>query len=396
MSLMVTTSLLGTMSLGALPVVAMTESNETAETGAGQTSGLGIIKGVVRDHAGKPIVDATVALFRTGSSKALRQVRSAADGSFILRVIPGKYSVFAVAQGFNPVSMPEVEVGRSSELNYGFKLERAGSGNTLPERRIDRSNPKWMIRSAGISRSIYQNSEGDLIEAAEEYVPVDERERDGRQTQSVASTYFVGSEAGNYVGINIATLIPLGRNAEVVVAGQTGVGANAPSRLESQLKFRPVENHQVRVNASVSGYGNVNIDKESRSLGQISLQVLDEWRVREGIVFVYGVDYSQFVGAGDAFSITPRLGFQYDLDARTRFRTAYTSQTEERTWARAIELEDAQVAFREPVSVTDFVVEEGKPLMNTGSRFELGIERVLDNRSSLDLNAFFDMTTSKG
>ncbi len=380
---------------GAAHVGATTEESGAGQTG--QTSGLGIIKGVVRDHGGKPIADATVALFRAGSAKALRQVRSSANGSFLLRVIPGKYSVFAVAQGFNPVSMPEVVVGSSSELNYGFKLERAGSGNTLPERRVDRNNPKWMIRSAGISRSIYQNSEGELmVETDDEYVPVDEQERSGRKMQSVASTYFVGSENGNYAGVNMATLIPLGMDAQIVIAGQSGIGANAPQRLETQLTFRPVEKHQVRVNASVSGYGNIDIGKESRGLGQISIQALDEWRVREGIVFVYGLDYSQFVGAGDAFAITPRIGFQYDLDSRTRFRTAYTSQTEGRTWSRAIELEDAQVAFREPVAVTDFVIEEGRPVMNRSSRFEFGIERVLDNRSSLDLNAFFDMTAAKG
>ena len=75
--------------------------------------------------------------------------------------MPGTYTVLAVAQGFNPVTLFGVEVGRAAQLNYGFKLERAGSGNTLPEKRLDRNSSKWRIRAAQTQRSIYQNTEGD-------------------------------------------------------------------------------------------------------------------------------------------------------------------------------------------------------------------------------------------
>jgi hypothetical protein len=124
------------------------------------SSNLGIIKGIVKDQAGSPIADATVAIFRVGTSKLLKQVRSATDGSFIARIIPGTYTVLAVAEGFNPVTLAAIEVDQSSQLNYGFKLERSGGGNTLPEKRLDRNNPKWVIRAAQTSRSIYQNTDG--------------------------------------------------------------------------------------------------------------------------------------------------------------------------------------------------------------------------------------------
>ena len=91
----------------------------------------------------------------------LKQVNSAADGSFLAKIIPGSYTVLAVAQGFDPVTLSQVEIDGSSQLNYGFKLQRAGSGNTLPEKRADRNNPKWVIRSAQTARSIYQNVEGE-------------------------------------------------------------------------------------------------------------------------------------------------------------------------------------------------------------------------------------------
>src|SRR5687768_10480848 len=164
-------------------------------TAAERNGTLAVIKGVVRDDGGSPIADATVAIFKAGTSKVLKQVRSAADGSFIARILPGTYTIFAVAQGYNPVTLSDVEVNNASQLNYGFKLERAGSGNTLPERRPDRNNPKWVIRSAQTSRSIYQNTEGDAP-VTEERVTVEETPAVGeaeegrkRRGQSVVETY---------------------------------------------------------------------------------------------------------------------------------------------------------------------------------------------------------------
>ena len=58
---------------------------------------LGIIRGVVRDDSGSPISDATVAIFRAGSSKLLKEVSSASDGSFLAKILPGTYTVSLVA-----------------------------------------------------------------------------------------------------------------------------------------------------------------------------------------------------------------------------------------------------------------------------------------------------------
>ena len=372
---------------------------ERTSAAVGVTSNLGTIKGIVRDDGGNPIADATVAIFK--ASKILKQVRSSADGSFIARILPGTYTIFAVAQGFNPVTLSDVQVASASQLTYGFKLERAGSGNTLPEKRLDRNNPKWVIRSAQTSRSIYQNSEGnDPIASGrvtiEETAEIETGGPDRRASSSVAETYFGGSERGAYAGINFATLLPVSEDADIVLAAQTGVGSNAPQRFEVQAKFNPAENHRVRVNSSIGSLGSFVIDGEEKGVGQFSVQATDEWKVREGVIVVLGVDYSRFIGAGDDHSISPRLGFQFDLNAKTRFRSAYTTHTEERTWSKAVELEDSQVIFREPASIEDYVIEAGKPLMNKSNRFEFGIERVLDNSSSIEANAFFDTTLDRG
>lgn len=380
-----------------LMVVASLPAMSFANTAVQSNSGLGVIKGIVRDNGGSPIADATVAIFRVGTSKVLKQVRSASDGSFLAKILPGTYTVLAVAEGFNSVTLSAVEVGRASQLNYGFKLERAGGGNTLPEKKLDRNNPKWVIRSAQTSRSIYQNQEGNAV-TVEETAQAAEPETDSKKRggQTVVETYFAGSDTGSYAGVNAATLVPLGEDAEIVFAGQAGVGRGAPQRFESLAKFRPFDGHQIRLNTSIASLGSFTVNNDNKSLAQFSVQALDEWNVREGLILVFGVDYSRFIGAGNDFSISPRLGLQFDIDDKTRFRTAYTTQTEERTWGRAIELEDAQVTFRDPVAMQDFVVLGEKPQLNKSRRFEFGIERVLDNKSSIETNAFFDATLGRG
>ncbi len=364
-----------------------------------QRASIGIVKGVIRDPGGNPIADATVAFFRVGSTKILKQVQSAADGSFFARIVPGTYSVLAVAEGFNPVTLPSVEVNRSAQLTYGFKLERAGGGRTLPERRPDRNNPKWSIRSSQMSRSVYQNNDDDPAAGRFE---IREKPDDtditanARKGKTVVETYFASSENGNFTGVNAATFIPLGTDAELIVAGQAGFGKGAPQRVESRLKFRPSGDHQIRVNTSFGKLATIVKDGDEQTLGQASLQAFDEWNVREGLVVVYGVDYTQFIGAGSDMTISPRLGLQYDVDAKTRFRTAYTTQTEERTWSRAIEMEGDTIAMREPVSMQDIVIEDGRPKMNRSARLEFGVERVLDNRSSLEANVFTDTIFTRG
>lgn len=361
---------------------------------------LGVIKGIVRDESGSPISNAYVSIFRVGTSKLLKQVRSASDGSFLAKILPGTYTILAVAQGFNPVTLGEVSVNRATELSYGFKLERSGSGNTLPEKRLDRNSSKWRIRAANASRSVYQNTEGDAPideNAVEESIQIAEAETQerGRKGQSVVQTYFANSGEENYTGVNFATLLPISEDAEIVFSAQTGT-KNAPQIFEAKAKIRANENHQIQLSSSIGKFGKVEVDNQEKQLGQFSIQALDEWKVKDGVILVLGMDYSRFLGAGNDFSISPRLGLQFDINNKTRFRTAYTGKTEEKNWANAIDLEGTSIAFQEPVAIEDFVVEKSKPRMNKSRRLEFGVERILDNKSSVEANAFFDTTLGRG
>jgi hypothetical protein len=389
---------LGFISFIALFASAFSASAAEAKIVVEKSANFGVIKGVVRDEQGNPIADAVVAIYRAGVAKILKEVRSARDGSFLAKVLPGTYKVLAVADGYNPTTISDVQVDRSAELNYGFKLERAGSGNTLPEKRVDRNSTTWRIRAAQSRRSIYQANEGEIpvdekTDAgqtvaktdAEETVSVPEREEtDNRRSQTVVETYFAGTSKGDYQGFNFATLQPLGENTEIIISAQTGTKSFAPNRFETALKTRLNEDHQIRL--KVSG----------AKLGQLSFQALDEWKVRGGIVLVFGFDYSRFIGVGNDSSFSPRFGLQFDAGSKTRFHTAYTAQNEERSWERAIELEDSAVFFRDQPDAPAIAFEDDQPLMNKSRRFEFGVERVLDNNSNLEATAFFDTVTGRG
>ena len=380
------------LSFGSESVAPATDSIE-------KNSNLGIIRGIVRDEGGSPIAEASVAIFRNGTTKLLKQVTSGRDGSFLARIIPGTYTVLAVAQGFNAVTLNGVEVGRAADINYGFKLERAGSGNTLPEKRIDKNSSKWRIRAAQMQRAIYQNREGKepaTAVVAEEESDDQSDTASRRKGQTVVETYLAASERGNYAGLNFATLVPAGEDLEFVFAAQVGKGRLAPLRFETTTVFRPNADHQLKFTGAAGKLGMVASGSHEKPLGQVSFQALDEWKIREGIIFVYGVDYSKFLGAGDDSSISPRLGFQFDLNAKTRFRSAFAAQTEEKSWANAIDLEGQSVAFTEPVAIEDLFVVGGKPQMNKSRRVEFGIERIIDNRSSVEANLFLDTTLSRG
>lgn len=403
---------LGFIALSTFFVSFVSTINVSAEVVVEKNATLGVIKGIVRDNDGSPIADAVVAIFRVGTSNLLKQVRSASDGSFLAKVMPGRYTVLAIAEGFNSKTISEVQVNPSSEINYGFKLERAGSGNTLPEKRADRNSSKWIIRAAQNRRSIYQVDEGQSpIEsntsidetvaqsnAGENAESTNDDESIRRQGQSVVETYFAASFAasdeGNYQGFNFATVQPLGEKTEIILTGQTGIGKIAPNRFEAAVKTRPNENHQIRLTTSIAKVGTIKGTQEE--IGQVSIQALDEWRVREGIVVVFGFDYSRFIGAGNDSAISPRFGIQFDAGSKTRLHAAYTTQNEDRTWERAIELEDSTVFFREQPTSIPIAVEDAKPLMNKSRRLEFGVERVLDNNSNLEATAFFDAVSGRG
>lgn len=387
---------------------------QTPSVSASKAS-LGTVTGAVHDNHGNPVSGALISIMKVGADKAIKHIRSDAYGRFKTRISPGRYGLRAIAHGFNAVVFDSVEVRASQELVYRFNLEPVGEGRTLPERRNDSRDVKWTLRSTHTKRSIFQVQEGDdrEIRAALGIEPSADPEvitivapdtdesyrRDSRRRmRGVVETYFAANSFGSsYPGLNFALATSPTDDIELIFAGQTGADATAPERFEATTALRVTDRHRVAVSVGAVRFGAPawSHAETDREFGQFSVRAVNEWIVRDGIVVVLGLDYSRFIGAGGGYSISPRIGLQFDANARTRLKAAYAPGGDESSIQSVAAFEGHQVVFREanarPVAFVD-----GRAVMERSHRLEFGVERVVDNESSFEASAFFDTTSGRG
>lgn len=397
-------------SLSLLALVSLVSSDAVA---ASSKKSLATITGSVRDNRGNPLAGALVSVVREGVN-TVKEARTDKQGHFTAKVSPGRYGIKAIAAGFSEVVFAGVDVKASQELVYRFNLEPVGYGNTLPERRRDRDDVKWTLRSVHPRKPIFYGREGEepivVAEAekkSEETAPMEtapeapvEATSNGRpKTHGVVETYFANNGySSSYVGLNFAISTPISDQVELIFSGQTG-GGDAPERLEATTRFRIGERHRVGLTAAGASFAapvwTSRLNDHPNLHGQVSLRAVDEWIVRDGIVIVMGLDYSRFIGAGGAQAFTPRFGVQYDANARTRVKAAFASAGEEDGIQSVATFEDEQVVFRSnairPVAYID-----GQAVLERSHRLEFGIERVLDNSSNVEATAFLDTTAGRG
>jgi hypothetical protein len=407
--------------LASLASAGVSAQGSTLAAGGERRTGLGTISGSVLDSRGNPVSGALVKILRDGFNEVVKETKSGADGAFAARVTPGRYLVRALAEGFTPATFTSVQVTPSTELVYRFNLQPVGEGKTLPERRLDRNDPKWRIRASQSRRSIFNaGDEQDetvrkVIEAAEEEeaaradveddamaTPVaPEERRNGRtRTQGYVETFFADSTVpgvGSYAGMNFAVATPVSRDLNLIFSGQAGEF----ERMEATARLRAGARH--RLSATIGGarfpLATKATDKGraafNQKLGQMSVRAVDEWVVRDGVVLVIGLDYSKFTGAGGAHAFSPRLGMAFDANARTRVHIAFAPGSDPAAHAEGVDFEDGQVVFKEtegqPVAFVD-----GQAVLERSHRLEFGIERILDESSSVEATAFFDTVSGRG
>lgn len=378
---------------------------------------LATITGSVKDDKGNPLAGALVSLLKDGANVVIKETRTSNDGRFMAKIAPGRYSIRAIAEGFNAVAFASVEVRASQELVYRFNLEPIGSGKTLPERRKDREDVRWILRSAQTRRSIFQVQEGsdEEIKAAlgietakaEDDATISnvatETKADATnhfkgRTLGVVQTYFAGNatEPG-YLGLNFAVSTPASERVELIFAGQTGLGAYAPERLEATSRVKLNDRHNLEVSVGGMQFNSASAAERSehRPAGQFSVRAVDEWIVRNGVVIVMGLDYSRFIGAGSAHSLSPRIGVQFDPNARTRIKAAYAPGGDEAETQSVASFEGTDVVFtnsgNRPIAVID-----GQAVLERTHRLEFGVERVISNAANVEATAFFDTTAGRG
>ena len=386
---------------------------------AGSNKSLATITGTVLDNRGNPLSGALVSLLREGPKQTVKHSRTDSEGKFVAKVQPGRYGIKAIAYGFGEVAFAAVDVKASQELVYKFNLEPVGYGNTLPERRRDRDDVKWTLRSSHPRRSIFQidpNPDATVEAVADASAKAEEAtapmetapeapaqantESSRTKTRGVLETYFANNGfSSSYVGVNFAVATPVSEHIELIFSGQTGLG-DAPGRLEASTLFRVGDRHRIGLTASgvrfeTPVWTTTRFSDHPNLHGQISLRAVDEWIVRDGIVIVMGLDYSRFIGGGGASAFTPRFGVQYDANARTRVKAAFASGGEEDGIQSVARFEDEQVVFRNP-SARPVAYIDGQAVLERSHRLEFGIERVLDNHSNVEATAFFDTTSGRG
>jgi|RhiMetdeSRZDD1v2_1073273.scaffolds.fasta_scaffold35624_6 carboxypeptidase family protein len=374
--------------------------------------GLATITGTVRDHRGMPLAGAIIQLIKEGANTVVKEARTGADGNFSTKIPAGRYSLKAIATGFGDVLFSSVTVAPSAEIAYRFNLEPLGAGRTYPEQRSDRDNVKWRLRAAQAQRSIFQaNENADATVAAVQSDATsadnvtatnsaDTHENTRSRPQAVVETYFAESSSpfvSPYQGLNLAVALPASDNIDLIFVGQTGSGASAPQRFETTARVRINDRHRLGVTAggaqvpTLSTFDNNSLKK----LGQMSVRAVDEWIVRDGFVLVLGLDYSRFMGAGNDSAITPRLGVQFDANARTRLKAAYASAVDLGDVQSVAPFENGGAVFKQP-SVQPVAYVSGRAVMARSRRLEIGLERELSNRSSVEATAFLDMTSGRG
>ena len=316
-----------------------------------------------------------------------------------------------MAEGFGEVLFSSVQVNASAEIAYRFNLEPAHSGRTLVDQRRDRDYVKWGLRAIQGRRSIFQADEGgdstiaavensdEAVNGNAEVTDVQNRDRNTR-TQGVVETYFATSTnpfTSSYEGVNFAMALPVSERIDLVFAGQTGT-AGAPQRFETSARIQVNNRHRLNIGggaASLPMWTPVGGTDSRRALGQMSVRAVDEWIVRDGVVVVLGLDYSRFMGAGNAASISPRLGIQFDANARTRVKASFAPGGTETLQQSSASFEGGDVIFKQPLAQPIAFV-GGRAVMGQSRRLEFGVERVLDNRSSVEATAFMDLTSGRG
>jgi hypothetical protein len=411
-----------------------TAASISATGGASNSTQFGTITGFVRDRQGRPLVGAAVRLLRDGATAIVKETISTAEGTFALRAAPGRYVLQAALAGFDEVQFAAVNVSASDEIVYRFNLQRAGEGRTFAEQRPDRDDPKFRVRAAQSRRSIFQidGAAGDeTVALAHDAAQRVEAENSSTYSTSVATgeqvltaglagesetrtrakldgavqTYYAASAGANgasHFGLNFALAQSLSDRLRLIISGQTGT-AGAPESLNLGLLARLNATHLIRTRVGAARTAMrphavaAAINREN-DLSQISLQAVDEWVVRDGIVVVVGFDYARFTGANREHAVTPRLGLQFDANAKTRVRAAYARGAARETAGTArVEFEDADVLFDSPTTENGLVAnEEGETLIERTRRFEFGVERTLDERSRVEATAFFDTTDDRG
>jgi hypothetical protein len=374
-------SILGlTLALAVMPSV-------TAEAAASR----GVLRGVVRDYSGAPLVGATIAIFSTASrsTKPVSNVTTDGEGAFAASIAPGRYLLKAVAAGFDTFeARARVAPNRETILDQ------------ISMRRVDTFADQQRANSRDPYRQVVRSSRGHVFHVVD---PDDEEARDranatlaltdeGRSTHGIVQTIAASGDRA-YLATNFAVA-----NAEAdtdwTLVGQLGSGPGAPQRIEARLRNDIGERHEVDV---ALGYGRLltDPDRPQRRLDQYTIQAVDRWQAAGPLVVLYGVNYTKFSGASSKGALLPRVGVEFSPSNRSQIFARLTPGSSYDEVA-SFDLETGEVKFVDsptaPVATRRLA--EARP--DRSRRIEIGGGHLIDERSNFEVMAFFDTASGHG
>jgi len=354
-----------------------------------------VLRGIVRDQGGVPLAGASVAIFdvATKMAKPVRATSTGESGEFEAMVAPGRYLLRAVASGFDTVeARARVAANRETVLDT-IALPRV---NTLAD------------RQRAIDADPYRNVVRGSRPPVFNWDPKTEEERERADAQAIALTDTDNAAHGviqavatsgatsDYVATNFAVTRAVSK-ADLTVAGQVGAGGDdAPMRLEATTATDLGDAHRMTV---AVGYGRLAVGERSHgeigTLDQMTVQAVDHWQIAGPLVLVYGVNYSRFSGSSTKSATLPRFGIEVSPSNRTQIFARLTPGSAPQEIA-SFDMETGEVTFVEPsrADVTAARLSEATP--DRSRRFEAGAGHVIDERSNVEVAAFFDVASGRG
>jgi Carboxypeptidase regulatory-like domain len=362
---------------------------------------LGSIRGCIVDGRGNPLVGAAVLVLaeseESKSDKVIKRANTDNEGKFIAAgITPGHYRVKAAADGFKPVELPaEVRPNKATVFD-SILLRRI---NTLAEETNLNSDSKYAARGARSTIFHYDGTQktptetqGDQTIALTDRAP----EIHGAVNMFAQTTASSSAEPASFIGANFAVSEQIGKDANLVISGQVGLGDGAPQRLEALTTAHAGDRHRFAV---ALGYGRFTFSRRAGlpRLGQFSVSATDTWQVSGPVLVVYGLEVARFSEGSSGTSILPKFGLAVDATPRTRLSAALTPGSSSDAQSR-VNLESGEIEFAEPkpVVVSSQPGASPEPVVDRSYRLQFGGEQILSDKSSIEMMAFFDTVSGHG
>jgi hypothetical protein len=362
------------------------------------SASLGSIRGFIKDGQGNPLIGASVFILTEVEPQAIKVIKRAStdkEGKFLAAgLLPGRYLLKAEAEGFAPLAFSADVQPRKVIVFDSILMRREG---TLAEKTSLSLDPKFAARrSRGSIFHLDENKPAEKTdkEAEDQTVALTPRSPELHGFIHAFNQTAVSNnpETGSMTGANFAVSQQIGRDANVVMSGQVARGDGAMQRFEVLTTGHAGDKHKLGL---ALGYARFTFSRHSQTpqIGQFSLSATDTWQVAGPVLVVYGLEFARFTDSTSATSVLPKFGIAIDAGARTRFFAGLTpgASTDEQT---KVNLESGEIVFTQPKHTA--YSKEGAPVMDSSYRLQVGAERILSDKSSVEVMAFFDTISGHG